>query len=188
MSPKNSASKEVLVDNGDFSICIEKLDDGMKVYFSGVLNEEADLTPLITKFEEARSAEPEKEFVFFLDLDEVAYLNSVGVRRWLQFINTVQNNCVCHFVNLPKLVISHSGVVPAMLGREGTKVVSFKAPYFCTSCDAIRDLVIQPSEVKREGENFTPPEKTCPECGSPMEFDELAEEYFHFLVDHTSNN
>jgi len=68
-------------------------------------------------------------------------------------------------------------MVPAFAAMG--QVRSILAPYLCPSCgDESLELVTIAEET--EGHEFPPP-RLCANCGQPLQFDELADEYFAFL-------
>lgn len=139
----------------------------VRVSFSGVLDEAADLTGLL-------DALGDEEVV--LDLRGIERVNSLGLKHWI----TVMAD-LCR-----KVRVSVEACSPAMAQQAnmvsnifaGAEVRSCTAPYSCGRCDAEFNLLVTGDEVVAAAGD--PPEKTCPSCGGPAEFDDL-EIYFGFM-------
>lgn len=59
------------------------------------------------------------------------------------------------------------------------------APYYCKACDKeVQKLLVIAQEGEHLGnvEALRAPPRKCPECGAPIEFDEVEEKYFHFIA------
>lgn len=115
-----------------------------------------------------------------VDLHGVTRLNSCGVRHWLDFIGSlagveelVLRRCAVPFVTQLNTVVGMRG---------GARVESIMAPFACQECGAesVREVVLT-------GETIEDPESAvaggrCAACGGVVEFDDLPERYFAFLL------
>ncbi|MCG8416790.1 MAG: response regulator [Proteobacteria bacterium] len=110
------------------------------------------------------------------DLSQVRYMNSLGVREWVDFLNRANvqgyefHTCSCAF-------ILQASMVEGVLGR-GT-VTSFFAPYHCHGCDRQEEKLLQSAAILAA--NYEPPTFTCPDCDGQMSFDDIPERYLGFL-------
>lgn len=172
------SSPQLIINEPKFSAGVEQTPQGLSVLLSGVLNENIDLAPLEQHL--LSSAKAGIDSVTF-NMDQLSYINSVGIKNWLIFLKNVNDAMNCSFVLVPEIVIDQAGVVPKMLGKQGSHVRSFKAPFICENCDNAPALVLTPDDVKKEGDQWNPPQRNCDKCGSEMEFDGVPDEYFHFL-------
>ena len=110
------------------------------------------------------------------DMSQVRYMNSLGVREWVRFLDRANAQGYEFHACSPAFVLQAS-MVDGVLGR-GT-VVSFFAPYVCTECDFSAEKLLQSATVLAA--NYVPPTFSCPRCDQPMELDDLPERYFAFL-------
>lgn len=111
------------------------------------------------------------------DLSQVRYMNSLGVREWIEFLRRAPiqgyefHACSVAFVLQASLV---SGVT----GR-GT-VASFFAPYACERCDHADERLLQTAAVLAI-EGRQPPVFACPRCGDRLVLDDIPDRYLAFL-------
>ena len=110
------------------------------------------------------------------DLSQVRYMNSLGVREWVDFLRRA-NAQGYEFHTCSSAFILQASMVEGVLGR-GT-VTSFFAPYHCQSCDRQEEKLLQSAAVLAA--NYEPPTFTCPECSEQMLFDDIPERYLAFL-------
>ncbi|MCM2279790.1 MAG: hypothetical protein NDJ89_17080 [Oligoflexia bacterium] len=116
-----------------------------------------------------------------LDLGRIHYVNSPGIRAWIQFISRIQAQFEsCSFRLLSESFLHLANQLPEMLGRPENAVESFELPYYCSSCDS-RVLVRLGCEDVRSGTGFEPPARKCGTCGEPLLMDEIEQDYFRFL-------
>jgi anti-anti-sigma regulatory factor len=111
------------------------------------------------------------------DLSQVRYMNSLGVREWVEFLRRAPiqgyefHACSVAFVLQAALV---EGVTGA-----GT-VSSFFAPYACERCEYADERLLQTAAVLAS-EDRQPPEFGCPRCGDRLVLDDIPERYLAFL-------
>ncbi len=112
------------------------------------------------------------------DLSQVTYMNSLGVRTWVEFLRAAPiqgyefHACSIAFV-------LQASLSDAVLGR-GT-VTSFFAPYLCENCDHEEERLLQSATVLAT-EDHSPPTFTCPNCGGELGLDDLPQRYLAFLT------
>ncbi len=114
------------------------------------------------------------------DMGAVRYLNSTGIRRWVEFLERLDTDATYDFVRCSVAFVTQLGLVARAVGRG--KVFSFMAPYYCEMCDRESQQLLQTKSLDvTDGEIPTPPAFDCPQCGGPLEFDELPERFFAFM-------
>lgn len=114
------------------------------------------------------------------DMGAVRYLNSTGIRRWVEFLERLDTEASYDFVRCSVAFVTQLGLVARSVGRG--KVFSFMAPYYCEMCDRESQQLLQTKSLNvTDGEIPTPPDFDCPQCGGPLEFDELPERFFAFM-------
>lgn len=115
-----------------------------------------------------------------INLAHVERINSCGVRDWIRWISDLESRANTPFlIQCSPTVVAQINVVRNFCGARG-QVVSFMAPYFCPSCDREHRELLTTAQVKKDG---GAPQAVCEVCGSPMEFDDLADLYFAFARD-----
>lgn len=113
------------------------------------------------------------------DLSQVSYINSLGVRAWVEFLREAPiqgyelHACSVAFV-------LQAAMVKAVIGR-GT-ITSFFAPYHCDACDFEEERLLQSAAILA-ADDLEPPTFACPECGGQLLFDDIPERYLAFLHD-----
>lgn len=116
------------------------------------------------------------------NLREVTYIDSSGLREWIQAVEKIPRECRVEFHEVSVRFIYQLNM--SLNARGHGRVVSFISPYYCGRCDKRRDVLLvidaHPQELGRP-DAVTVPQQQCSECGNPLIFDELPEEYFMFL-------
>jgi CheY-like chemotaxis protein len=114
------------------------------------------------------------------DMAGVRYLNSTGIRRWVEFLERIDSEAQYEFVRCSVAFVTQLGLVSRAVGRG--HVVSFMAPYYCEMCDRESQQLLQTKALAgAAGAVPVAPAFDCPQCGSPLEFDELPERFFAFM-------
>lgn len=140
------------------------------LHLAGCVDERADLSPL-------RAANGP---VLVLDLAEVRRINSVGVREWIRAMKTIPTDVVVYWDNVSTAMVAQLNMIANFNGHS--RVRSFYAPYYCPACDLEQRFLLQVSDV-RGGGSPTAPEHSCAECGGPLEFDDIEEDYLGALLE-----
>jgi anti-anti-sigma regulatory factor len=149
---------------------VKKGIDSTTVELTGQIDETSDFSEL--------SVELEGSVV--LDLRGVRQINSSGVRLWVNFVRDLPR--------VSELVLSHcSQPMVRQLNmiynfRGPASVLSFFAPYSCTSCDLEVERLLDTRAHFPGSAAHGAPEFACEICGGPLEFDDLPERYLHFLT------
>lgn len=143
------------------------LDGQLTVLLAGVIDEDADFAPL------KGLDQPEVTF----DFERITLLNSCGIREWISFLGTLAPATRVTYRRCPQIIIEQINMVHGFF-RPGAIIESFYAPYYCAECDSETKYLLKSAQVRER----RPPAMACPKCGAAgMEFDALADQYFHFL-------
>lgn len=112
---------------------------------------------------------------YYFDFNKVNMINSCGIREWIKYLEEIDGTQIIYH-NCPQIIIEQVNMVHGFI-RKGVVVESFFAPYFCSSCDTERKILLKSSEVT----NYKAPAKQCNTCNNDMEFDAIEKQYFSFL-------
>lgn len=112
------------------------------------------------------------------DVSQVTYINSLGVREWVEFLKQAPiQGYEFHACSIPFII--QASLVEDFLGR-GT-VTSFFAPYHCEECDLQEERLLQSATILAT-DSLTPPVFNCPSCDGELEFDDIPRRFFAFLA------
>ena len=115
-----------------------------------------------------------------LDLANVTFINSLGVRDWIRFQAAAQKtNIAVTLRRVAEVLVHQLNMIIATRGNA--TVSSFFAPYACDACGREDSLLIDAIANGAGLSRLEPPQMTCPECGAPMAFNDFPERYFSFL-------
>jgi CheY-like chemotaxis protein len=148
---------------------VEESDGKQLVILQGDFREHTDFARLQTRLSGA------VEF----DLAWVRYLNSAGVRHWVNFLRALDAVDEYRFVRASVAFVTQAGMVPEVLGHG--EVDSFLVPYACEDCDLEVDRLMQTAALTGTGWPPTIPDFACPRCKGDLIFDDLPQRYFAFL-------
>lgn len=155
-----------------FTVNISLQNGNAQIKLSGLMDEDMDLGQLKSV----------NESVLFFDLDQVAGINSCGIRDWIAFLGELGGGQKVVYDNCPQVLIEQMNMVKGFI-PEGAEIKSFYAPFYCESCDNEEKVLLKPSDVLSDGgEAKAPKDLKCSSCGAEgLEFDALEAQYFHFL-------
>jgi hypothetical protein len=108
------------------------------------------------------------------DLAAVRRFNSEGVRRWINFIRTLDEVIELSFVRCSSAVVTQLNMIREFQGRA--RVRSFYAPYVCVASGETEDRLFNVEDIT---DPLNPPVFEGQE--GEMELDDIAERYFAFL-------
>lgn len=111
------------------------------------------------------------------DMSQVRYMNSLGVREWVEFLARA-NAQGYEFHACSVAFTLQASMVQGVLGR-GT-VISFFAPYLCEECEHEDEPLLQSATILAA--DYEPPTLSCPRCSGVMVLDDLPERYLAFLM------
>lgn len=133
----------------------------------GTIDEDADFKELIGL---------EQKKISF-DFNQIAMINSCGIREWINFIEKIPSSCSITYNNCPQIIIEQINMVHGFF-KQGATIKSFYAPYFCENCNKEAKIHLNTDQVK----NRKAPKVDCPYCGEKnIEFDAIEAQYLSFL-------
>jgi len=116
-----------------------------------------------------------------LDLAGITFINSLGVRDWIRMQATAQKaGLAVELRRVAEPVVHQLNMIIAT--RGAATVTSFFAPYACDNCGREETLLVDAVANAARLAKLEPPPMTCPECKSPMAFNDFPERYFSFLT------
>jgi len=156
---------------GFLSIKLEKEVKGSDCYLKmeGNFDEKMSLPAIDETFE-----------VIHFDLKGLRAINSVGIKNWLNWVNSLKTEKFS-FSNCPVSFIMQANMVEGFL-PQGSSVSSFVVPYYCEVCDEEARHLFSPADVTVENDqvHFNTPHPKC-EKGCELELDVNEKKYFKFL-------
>jgi hypothetical protein len=144
----------------------------LRVAFEGEINERSDFTTL-------RSRLPELKVELRLVLERVSAINSYGMRLWAEFLSQVPREIPIILERCSPTVIDYVNMMHVLKTR--CRVESLFAPYYCNRCRRERTVLLSAALDLKSISGGEPPARPCSECGEPMAFDEVPDQYFSFL-------
>ncbi|MGZ3688323.1 MAG: hypothetical protein ACXWPM_09375 [Bdellovibrionota bacterium] len=169
------ANAQTLLDKGKVKILQEPAAPGNYTFkVSGVVDEDTDFGVI------AKVLGPGPATLHF-DLGGITRINSCGVREWLLLLEKLGADRKLVIETVSLILIEQANMIPNLLGKKGTPVLSFQAPYRCNSCNKEVTTLLRPEHVRKPDGSFAAPEMKCPTCSKTLEFDWMEEEFFNFL-------
>lgn len=158
---------------------LEMETDGVSVIVRpvGTIDEDVNFSVVLDSLSRLGSALKLIQF----DMSMITQMNSCGVREWLLFMERLPQNVRVVFLNANEIFIEQANMISNVLGKKGTQLVEFQAPYHCSQCNADYVMLIKPSQVKFEDGIPQPPAFKCAKCSTALNFDSIEEEYFGFI-------
>ena len=115
-----------------------------------------------------------------LKLGHVSQINSCGIREWIKWTKSFSSQAHLVLEDCPKVIIDQINTVDGFLPK-GTRIHSFKVPYFCEACDRLMMPIFQVKDVVKDSELMLPSATACHTCKKEAEMDVIPERYFKFL-------
>ena len=141
----------------------------LRLTLNGCIDEYADLSVI-------RSVE---EGALVLDLSGVRRINSIGVREWILSMMTIPPEVAVFWERVSVPMVSQLGMIANFHGHS--RIRSFYAPYFCSSCRADQARLLSTSEDFRD-EAQSPPPQECEHCERVLEFDDVESDYLQAVL------
>jgi anti-anti-sigma regulatory factor len=104
-----------------------------------------------------------------IDASDVQRVTSFGVREWLA-MNEATRGAQVYLARCAEPIVNQLTMVRGFLGNA--KLISFQAPYACTSCGATWSRLI---DADADADAITAghaPDADCPQCRAPARFDD----------------
>jgi anti-anti-sigma regulatory factor len=147
------------------------LENGDALVLGGSIDESAALHELPGRARDGR---------LVLDLADVTFINSLGVRDWIRMQAAAQKMPLSvELRRVAEVVVHQLNMIIATRGNA--QVTSFFAPYACDACGREESLLIDAVAHADRLARLDPPPMTCPECRAQMAFNDFPERYFSFL-------
>jgi CheY-like chemotaxis protein len=162
------AARTALMDLSLWEV-VDEGEDGQLVILQGDFREHTDFSRL----------RPRLHGVVRFDLAWVRYLNSAGVKHWVNFLRSLQEVTDYRFLRASVAFVTQAAMVPEVLGQG--QVESFLVPYACDECDLEEDRLLQLAALAGGGWPPAVPDFACPRCKGDLVFDDLPQRYFAFL-------
>ena len=155
----------------DISIQLSQKDGADLVRYIGPINEEAEvhLAQLLPKLG--------KKCIF--NLSQVAYVNSCGVRSWINFVREADKDREIIFEECTSEIVMQINMIPSFKGKA--RIKSVYASFACEKCNSEANVLFEAGKNMPESADFELAEQKCKKCGSAMEMEELEDEFFGFL-------
>jgi anti-anti-sigma regulatory factor len=141
------------------------------VRLSGVIDEDNELGQISSK------VKPESTVI--VDTSDIQRINSCGVRDWVTWLGQLNGKaCKLFFLECSPAIMTQVNLVNNFLNKG--QIITFYAPYFCSSCEADKMLLINVDQALKS-ESYQAPVCRCDQCDHTMEFDDIESSYFAFL-------
>jgi len=111
----------------------------------------------------------------------VPRINSVGVKAWIKYFHSLsQNGTQLQFEECSTAIVEQINLISNF--TCGGQVTSIYVPFLCESCKHELVGLFTTDQLKQM--DFELPTLKCSKCGAEAaKFDDIAEEYFSFLMD-----
>ena len=147
-------------------IKIENKGEEVLIQFAGPIDEDSS-------FEDISKLSSQK-IVF--DFENVSLINSCGIREWINFIEALDSGISFSYINCRQIIIEQINMVKGFI-REGSRVDTFYAPYYCETCDDEYKIHLNHNDIV----DSKAPKVSCPKCSKEdIEFDAIEEQFFQF--------
>jgi ABC-type transporter Mla MlaB component len=116
-----------------------------------------------------------------IDLADVTYINSLGVRDWVTFLRALSKREIALTLErcAEVMVLQMNMIVDA---RGSARVASFYAPFACDACGWEGAKIVETAEVQPMVTAGRAPETECPDCQASARFADFVDRYFLFLT------
>lgn len=110
---------------------------------------------------------------------EVPRINSVGVKGWIKYFQTLQTKGIAvKFIECSTSIVEQINLISNF--TAGGVVESIYVPFSCSNCKSELVGLFKTEDLKRMQMNL--PDLQCSKCNNSAVFDDIAEEYFSFLM------
>lgn len=108
------------------------------------------------------------------DLGAIRRINSLGVRKWMQYLASLAERPVT-LVRCPPAVVEQLNCIRNFRGHA--KIESVLLPYACDACSRVNYVTM---ELQPNAASKVPATSNCTTCGAECEFDDVADRYLGF--------
>ncbi len=116
-----------------------------------------------------------KTLALTLDLAEVDYINSPGVRGWILAMRLCPPGVKPRFERCSIVFMDYRSLVPRM--TQGGEIASVLVPYRCDACNKDESLLFAVKDLKKD----QTPSAVCKKCGAAMACD-ASDGFFDFMA------
>ncbi len=110
-----------------------------------------------------------------VNLKNVTFINSPGVRNWINFIHDVSLSREVTFVECPTIVMEQFFMIYDFGGKGEIK--TFYVPYYCSKCDESSEILVLSEDYLKEKIDLEDMGVKCSKCNEPMEIEEEIDKY-----------
>ncbi|MEO0335586.1 MAG: hypothetical protein AAF202_04300 [Pseudomonadota bacterium] len=159
-----------------FEVEAEQTGEVLTLRFIGYLNEDADL---------AKIPDPKGKSVV-LNLEKVEGSNSLGLKKWINWINPLAQKVQLTFEKVPPAIVHQMSILSGFVPR-GARINSIYVPFHCDSCGNEETILFENGSGFYTGTAETKPgyrideKRPCSKCGASLEIDAVPDRYFNFL-------
>jgi len=150
---------------------LEKRGQWEHLLYSGPINEDSEvhLAPILGQLGAN----------VVINFRKVEYVNSCGVRAWINFLREVEKGRKIIFEECTPEIVSQINMIPNFRGKAQIK--SVYASYACDKCDTRKWVLFEEGKnlPKSSGDGVAAPK--CEKCQSEMEMEELEDEFFAWV-------
>lgn len=120
-----------------------------------------------------------------LDLEKVTFINSIGVKNWINWTMRIPDKASITLVKCPFVIVNQVNIVHGFLPHRA-RIESFFAPFICESCSTEKIEMLVKDQHYTYATSATPasvnlPELKCPKCGEMMGPDFMEKKVFSML-------
>jgi len=113
-----------------------------------------------------------------IDCKEITRINSVGVKGWIKYFQSLQaKNVKLAFFQCSTAIVEQVNLISNFVC--GGTVESIYVPFACTNCKAELIALFKTADLNADAIQL--PELKCTKCSGKAVFDDIEEEYFSFL-------
>ena len=142
---------------------------GTHLVLEGEIDEKSQLSVVL----------PQVSGVVTIDTYAVRRINSVGVREWISFVQSLDSVTDLTLTRCSPAMVAQLNSVFNFRGKANVESVT--APFFCAKCDAEQlEVVAIPRGIADPGK-LVLGRRSCTSCSGELEFDDLADRYFMFV-------
>lgn len=156
----------------DITLQVNKKNDVDVVRYLGPINEEAEVH-LATLLENVGKK-------CIIDFQNVAYINSCGVRAWINFMREFEKGRSIAFEKCTPEIVMQINMIPSF--KASANILSVYGSYSCSNCSHHQTHLFEDGRDMPKSVDDQLPAVKCEKCGSEMELDELEDEFFSFAL------
>lgn len=154
---------------------VNRTDDTIEFYLEGAIGEGASVFQ-----HDIRGVKQ-----ILMDMEKVTYINSVGVKAWIQWTGRIPPDCQFSLRRLPLVMINQASTVVGFMPPQA-RIESFFAPFVCPKCNTETTVLLSKGKEYDYAEGGSEkkiniPEVPCPKCNTIMESDFTPAKTFTFL-------